>query len=415
LWPISVLRNRRPPCARQVLVRRIDAAGRGAPGTFIKQSDARTSRESVSMSKLFSPLELGGIQIDNRVTVSPMCQYSARDGTSNEWHLQHLMSLSLSGAGLLTLEATHVLPEGRITHGCAGLWSDDNEQALRRIVAACRAVSPIKLGIQLAHAGRKGSSQRPWEGRGALGASEMPWGTLAPSAIPFAPGWHVPSALDQAGMDRIRDAFVAAARRAAAIGFDLVELHSAHGYLLNEFLSPLSNRREDDYGGSLVNRMRFPLEVFAAVREVWPRDRALGARIPGSDYVAGAWGADDAVAYARELKVRGCDFVTVSGGGVVHDAKVPVGPGYQVPFAQRVHAAVSIPTGAVGLITRARQAEAILVEGRADYVAIARAFLFNPRWGWHAAIELGDEAKFAVQYERCHPKAWPPAAELLSA
>jgi len=364
------------------------------------------------MSKLFSPLKLGGVQIDNRVTVSPMCQYSSHDGTANDWHLQHLMSLSLSGAGLLTLEATHVSADGRITPGCAGLWSDENEQALKRVVDACRAVSPIKLGIQLAHAGRKGSAQRPWEGRGALSPAEGAWATFAPSAVPLAPSWHTPKALDRAGMVRIRDAFATSANRALNIGFDLIELHSAHGYLLNEFLSPLANQRTDAFGGSLENRMRFPLEVFEAVRAVWPKGHALGVRIPGSDYVPGAWGPADGAAYARALKERGCDFVTVSGGGVVLDAKVPTGPGYQAPFAEIVKRETDIVTGAVGLITEARQAEALLAEGKADYVAIARAFLFNPRWAWHAAIELGDDIKFVAQYERCHPKLWPPAAQL---
>ena len=303
------------------------------------------------MSKLFSPLQLGGIEIANRVTISPMCQYSARDGTANDWHLQHLMSLSLSGAGLLTLEATHVTPQGRITHGCAGLWSDENERALQHIVTACRSVSPIKLGIQLAHAGRKGSAQRPWEGRNALPPGDGAWQTVAPSAIALGSGWHTPQALDRAGMLAVRDAFAASAGRALAVGFDLIELHSAHGYLLNEFLSPLANRREDDYGGSLANRMRFPLEVFEAVRAVWPASRALGARIPGSDYVEGGWEPADAAAYARALKERGCDFVTVSGGGVVLDAKVPVSPGYQVPFAETVKREVGVTTGAAGLIT----------------------------------------------------------------
>jgi 2,4-dienoyl-CoA reductase-like NADH-dependent reductase (Old Yellow Enzyme family) len=364
------------------------------------------------MSLLFSPLALGGIEISNRITVSPMCQYSAHDGTCNDWHLQHLMGLSLSGAGLLTLEATHVTAQGRISPGCAGLWSDANEGALARIVQACRSVSPIKLGIQLAHAGRKASSQRPWEGRGPLSAAEGAWETIAPSALALAPGWHTPTALDETGMAAVRDAFVASARRALRIGFDLIEMHSAHGYLLNEFLSPLANRRSDAYGGSLAHRMRFPLEVFEAVRAVWPRDRALGARIPGSDYVPGAWSPEDAVVYARELQARGCDFVTVSGGGVVLDASVPTGPGYQVPFAEAVKRATGMVTGAVGLITEPQQAEAILTEGRADYVAIARGFLFDPRWAWHAAIELGAQAHYAPQYERCHPRAWPPARAL---
>ncbi|RPI45533.1 MAG: NADH:flavin oxidoreductase/NADH oxidase [Betaproteobacteria bacterium] len=367
------------------------------------------------MSKLFSPLTIGGIEVSNRVTVSPMCQYSAHDGMTSDWHLQHLLSLALSGAGLVTFEATHVAPEGRITPGCAGLWSDESEAALKRIVDACRTYAPAKLGVQLAHAGRKGSARRPWEGGSSLSPAEGAWQTVAPSAIPLAPGWHTPSGLDARGMAMVRDAFVASAKRALRIGFDLIEMHSAHGYLLNEFLSPLANHRIDQYGGSLENRMRFPLEVFEAVRAVWPRDRALGARIPGSDYVDGAWAVEDAIAYSRALQSRGCDFVTVSGGGVVLDAKVPVGPGYQVPFARAVKAATGMITGAVGLITQARQAEAILVEGRADYVAIARAFLFNPRWPWHAALELGDEIRFAPQYARCHPSAWPPAATLIGA
>lgn len=367
------------------------------------------------MSRLFSPLAVGGVEITNRVTVSPMCQYSAVDGTTTNWHLQHLMSLALSGAGLVTFEATHVSPEGRITWGCAGLYSDENERALKRLVEECRSVSPAKLSLQLAHAGRKGSAQRPWEGRNALAQDNGAWQTFAPSALPLAPGWHTPTSLDRAGMVRIREAFATSAKRALNCGFDAVELHSAHGYLLCEFLSPLANQRTDEFGGTLENRLRFPLEVFEAVRAVWPRDRALGARIPGSDYVPGAWGPHDGVAYARALKARGCDFVTVSGGGVVLDAKVPVAPGYQAPFAEAVKREVGIVTGAVGLITEARQAEAIIADGRADYVAIARAFLFNPRWAWHAAIELGDDIKFAPQYERCHPKAWPPAQSLAGA
>lgn len=361
------------------------------------------------MSKLFSPLAMGGIEIPNRVTVSPMCQYSARDGSMTDWHMQHLMGLALSGAGLLTVEATAVCPEGRITAGCTGLWSDENEAAMKRVVDACRGVSPAKLSLQLAHAGRKASAQRPWEGGKALSAAEGAWQTVAPSALPLAAGWPTPLALDEVGMARIRDAFVASARRALRLGFDMIEMHSAHGYLLNEFLSPLTNRRSDRYGGSIENRMRFPLEVFEAVRAVWPRERALGARIPGSDFVDGAWGPQDAVVYARALKAAGCDFVTVSGGGVVLDAKVPIGPGYQVPFAQAVREATGMITGAVGLISEPRQAEAILQEGRADYVALARAFLFNPRWALHAALVLGDEARFAPQYARAHPALYPPA------
>ena len=361
------------------------------------------------MSKLFSPLRIGGVEVANRVGVSPMCQYSARDGCMTDWHLQHLMSMALSGAGHVTVEATHILPEGRITLGCVGLWSDENETAMKRVLDACRSISSAKFSVQLAHAGRKGSAQRPWQGGRALSSAEGAWQTVAPSDVPLAPGWHTPMALDDVGMRRVRDAFVAAAKRALRLGFDMVEMHSAHGYLLNEFLSPLTNRRSDHYGGSLENRLRFPVEVFEAVRAVWPSGRALGARIPGSDYVDGAWGPQDAVIYARALQASGCDFVTMSGGGVVLDAKVPTGPGYQVPFAQAVRDATGMVTGAVGLISEPRQAEAILQENRADYVAIARAFLFNPRWALHAALTLGDDAVFAPQYARGHPSLYAPA------
>ena len=362
-------------------------------------------------SRLFAPLKIGALEIANRITVSPMCQYSAIDGTMNEWHLQHLPNMALSGAGLVITEATHVTAQGRITPGCAGLYSDANEQAMAQVVRVCRSLSPAKLGIQLAHAGRKASAQRPWEGGKALSAEQGAWPTLAPSALALAPDWPVPKALDRAGMDEVKRAFVDSARRALRAGFDLIEVHSAHGYLLNEFLSPLANKREDEYGGSLENRMRYPLEVFKAMREAWPK--ALGARIPGSDYVEGAWGPDDAVVYARELKKLGCDYVTVSGGGVVLDAKVPVGPAYQAPFAERVKRDTGIVTGSVGMITEPRQAENLIAEGKVDFVAIARGLLFNPRWGWHAAVALGAEAAYPPQYARCAPKLWPPAAQVV--
>ena len=359
------------------------------------------------MSKLFEPLAIGPMTLANRVTVAPMCQYSAVDGSMNDWHLQHLGSLALSGASMLVIEATGVTPEGRITHGCTGLYSDANEAAMKRVVDFIRTVSPIRLGIQLAHAGRKASAQRPWEGRGPLMGDDE-WLTVAPSAVPLAAGWHTPRALDRAGMSSVRDAFVSAAKRSLRLGLDFVELHSTHGYLLSEFLSPLSNRREDDYGGSVENRMRFPLEVVRAVREAWPRDRALGAKISGTDFAEGGWTGDDAVVYARELKRAGCDYVTVSGGGVVLDAKVPAGPGYQVPYAERVRRESGITTGAVGLISDARQAEEIVASGRADFVSLARAMLFDPRWPWHAAAALGADVKYPPQYERAHPKAWAP-------
>jgi 2,4-dienoyl-CoA reductase-like NADH-dependent reductase (Old Yellow Enzyme family) len=282
---------------------------------------------------------------------------------------------------------------------------------MKRVVDFVRTISPIAVGVQIGHAGRKASAQRPWEGRGALVEGEGAWQTIAPSAIPLAAGWHTPHALDRAGMNAVRDAFAASARRALRIGLDFVELHSTHGYLLSEFLSPLSNRREDEYGGSLENRMRFPLEVAAAVRDAWPRDKALGAKISGTDFADGGWTVEDAVAYARELKKRGLDYVTVSGGGVVLDARVPTGPGYQVPYAERVKREVGITTGAVGLISDPHQAEEIIASGKADFVSLARGMLFDPRWPWHAALALGAEIKYPPQYDRVSPKSWPPAKE----
>jgi 2,4-dienoyl-CoA reductase-like NADH-dependent reductase (Old Yellow Enzyme family) len=361
-------------------------------------------------SQLFTPLSIGHMELPNRITVAAMCQYSASEGSMTDWHMQHLGTLSLSGAAMLVIEATGVTAQGRISLGCTGLYSDANEAAMKRVVDFVRAISPIRLGVQLAHAGRKASAQRPWEGRGALKSGEGAWDTIAPSAIRLADGWPAPAALDRAGMDAVRDAFVASARRAARMGFDFVELHSTHGYLLSEFLSPLANKRTDEFGGSLQNRMRFPLAVIRAVRDAWPRDKALGAKISGTDFAPGGWTPDDAVVYARELKALGYDYVTVSGGGIVLDAKVPVAPGYQVPYAERVRRESGISTGSVGLISDPDQAEEIVASGKADFVSLARAMLFDPRWPWHAAVALGAEMKYPPQYERCHPKAWPPGS-----
>lgn len=360
---------------------------------------------------LFTKLPLGPRELTNRVTVAPMCQYSAIAGSMTDWHMQHLGSLALSGASMLMIEATGVTPEGRITHGCTGLYSDENEASFKPVVDFIRSVSTVVLGVQIGHAGRKASAQRPWEGRGPLGPAEEPWETLAPSPIPLAPGWPTPTALDRAGMTRVREAFVASTQRALRLGLDAVELHSTHGYLLSEFLSPLSNRREDEYGGSLENRMRFPLEIACAVRDAWPRDKVLGAKISGTDFAEGGWTVDEAVVYARELKSAGLDYVTVSGGGVVLDAKVPATAGYQVPYAERVKRESGITTGAVGLITEARQAEEIVASGKADFIALARVMLFDPRWPWHAAVALGADVKYPPQYERVHPKAWLPGRE----
>lgn len=364
------------------------------------------------MSKLFSPLQIGKHTLPNRITVAPMCQYSAVDGSMTDWHLMHVGNLALSGASMLVIEATGIVPEGRITPQCVGLYSDANEAAMARVVTFARSVSPVVLGVQLGHAGRKASSHSPWKGRGALGAGDGAWTTEAPSAVALATDWPVPHALGKADMDRLKQAAVAAVKRAARIGLDFVEMHSTHGYLFSEFLSPLSNKRTDAYGGSLENRMRWPLEVFRAMREAWPADRFIGAKISGTDFAEGGWTPDEAVIYAGELKNAGAAYVTVSGGGVVLDAKVPVGPGYQVQFAQRVKAETGITTGAVGLITDPLQAEDIIAAGKADFISLARALLFNPRWPQHAAVALGAEAFYPPQYERGAPKLWPPGKTL---
>ncbi|MDX6750985.1 NADH:flavin oxidoreductase/NADH oxidase [Geminicoccaceae bacterium 1502E] len=361
------------------------------------------------MTLLFSPASLRGIELPNRIVVSPMCQYTAENGSANDWHLMHLGQLSMGAGGLLFTEATHVSPEGRITPGCLGLWSDENEQALDRVLSFCRRYGVAKLGIQLAHAGRKASTRRPLDGGAPLPPEEGAWTTVAPSALPFGDGWHVPKAADEADLEKIRGDFVAAARRAARLGIDVAELHMAHGYLMHEFLSPISNRRGDAYGGSLENRMRLPLEIFELVREVWPADRPLGVRVSASDWVDGGWSVEETVAFARELRERGCDFMDVSSGGNDPRQKIELKPGYQVEFARRVRSEAGLPVMAVGLITEARQAEAILAEECADFVALARGVMDDPRWAWHAARELGAETEYPAQYIRAHPKHWPGA------
>jgi 2,4-dienoyl-CoA reductase-like NADH-dependent reductase (Old Yellow Enzyme family) len=347
-------------------------------------------------AKLFTPVEIGGVTLANRIVVSPMCQYTAVDGSAQAWHHVHYGMLSMSGAGLLCVEATHVEREGRITHGCLGLYSDDNEQALKPVVDWARAWMPhVKLGIQLGHAGRKASAQRPWKGGGPLGqadAPDTPWTTYSASAIPFDAKWHTPLELDTVGLTRIKRAFVAAVERAARLGFDLVELHGAHGYLLNQFLSPLSNRRSDEYGGTMQKRRRFPLEVFEACRAAWPRDKAMGIRLSSVEWVEGGLTLEDTIETARQLKALGCDFVDASSGGNAAHQKIPLGPGYQVAFAARIRKEVGIKTWAVGLITEPEQAERIVARGEADFTAHARSFLIDPRWGWNAARALGVEA-----------------------
>src|ERR1700730_2547947 len=361
-------------------------------------------------SALFSPIKLADLTLPNRIVVSPMCQYSANDGVANDWHLTHLGMLANSGAGLLVVEATHVERHGRITHGCLGLYSDACEDALAHIVAHCRRTGTAKLGIQLAHAGRKASSQRPWEGAKALGPNEDPWPTIAPSAVPFGPGWHTPRAMNEEDMARVRKAFVDGAKRAVRVGFDAIELHLAHGYLLHSFVSPLSNKRNDAYGGSLDGRMRFSLDAAKAVRAAVPREMPLGARIPGSDWLDGGLTAADAVTLAKALKAAGLDYVDVSSGNVSVDSRAPSDPGFNVPLAEPVRREAGIATRVVGMIAGAKQAEDIVASGKADMVAMARAFLDDPHWGWHAAQTLGAEVTRPPQYARTAPKLWPGTA-----
>jgi 2,4-dienoyl-CoA reductase-like NADH-dependent reductase (Old Yellow Enzyme family) len=357
-------------------------------------------------AELFTPIQLGGITLPNRIVISPMCQYSADDGSMTDWHLVHLGHLAYSGAGLLMVEATHVSREGRITHGCTGLYSDHNEAAMARVIQACRRLTKNPIGVQVGHAGRKASAQVPWEGRQWLQSHQSPWQTVAPSPIAHGEGWHVPRELSQDELRRLIDDFVSAAARAQRIGFDVFEFHSAHGYLLHQFLSPLSNKRSDAYG---KERMKFPLEVARAVRETWPKEKALGARISGNDWVEGGLGPQDAVAYARELKGIGFDYVCVSSGALVANARIPVVPGYQLPFAEAVKTAVDIRVRAVGMIVDPDQAEEVVASGQADMVAMARAFLDNPRWVWHAAERFGVRVDYPPQYDRTRADAWPGA------
>jgi 2,4-dienoyl-CoA reductase-like NADH-dependent reductase (Old Yellow Enzyme family) len=361
------------------------------------------------MSMLFSPLRLRGLALENRIVAAPMCQYSADDGSATDWHIQHLGMLSHSGAALVVIEATAVEREGRITLGCLGLYSDENERALKRVVDSVRRYAKTPIGIQLAHAGRKASVARPWEGGKPLKPEDGAWPTVGPSAVPFDEGWHTPKALSLGEIDRIVGSFVRAAERAERIGLDEVELHCAHGYLMAAFLSPIANRREDEYGGSLENRMRLVLRVAEAVRAVWPKDKPMGARITGTDWLDGGFTTDEAVVLARELKARGCDFICVSSGGVAGKVRVPLSPGYQLPAAARIRREGNVTTRGVGLIVTPRQAEAALAEEQADMIALARAMLDDPRWGWHAAEALGGTASYPPQYERVRASAWPGA------
>src|SRR5476649_2324418 len=325
------------------------------------------------MSALFSPFTLRGVTLPNRIVVSPMCQYSAERGEATAWHMIHLGHLALSGAGMLCLEATSVEPDGRITPGDLGLWDDVTEAALKPVIDAIRKYSHIAITMQISHAGRKASSAVPWEGGQLIAVSEGGWMPSAPSAIPHKEGETPPLALDAAGLIRIREAFVATAKRAARLGLDALEVHAAHGYLLHQFLSPLANQRTDEYGGSLENRMRFPLEVFDAVRAAFPADKPVGLRVSASDWVPDGWDIDSSVEFTKALKARGAAAIHVSSGGVSPQQKITLGAGYQVPYAQRIKEATGVNTMGVGLITDPQHAEEIIESGEADLVALARA------------------------------------------
>ncbi len=359
------------------------------------------------MSKLFSPLSLRGVTLRNRIGVSPMCQYSSTSGFADDWHLVHLGGFATGGAGLVCTEAAAVVPEGRISPQDLGIWDDAHIDMLRRITRFIEAQNAV-AGIQLAHAGRKASTRRPWDGGGTVLPPEGGWvNVMAPSAVAFSDQYPHPNALSADGIAAVVTAFANAAARAVTAGFRVIELHAAHGYLLHEFLSPLSNHREDAYGGSLENRARLCLEVAAAVRVVMPDELALFVRISATDWTEGGWTVEESVQLAQWLKRVGVDLIDVSTGGNVHGARIALGPGYQVPFARQVREGASMPTAAVGMITDASQAEAIIANGDADVVLLARELLRQPHWPLLAAHTLGAAVSWPVQYERAHP-AGPP-------
>ena len=351
------------------------------------------------MSSLFSTFRLKGVEFRNRVFVSPMCQYSSRDGMPDAWHLVQLGSRAVGGAGLVMVEATGVSPEGRISPGDTGIWSDEHAEAFRPIASFIKSQGAAP-GIQLAHAGRKASTDLPWRGGKPLKESEGAWETLAPSALPFDEGHTVPREMSVDDIEDVTVQFADAARRSLDAGFEVIEIHMAHGYLLHEFLSPLSNRREDEYGGSLEARTRFPLKVAEAVRGVCPASLPLFVRISATDWAEGGWDLQQSIQFSRRLKELGVDLIDCSSGGLVPGARIPVGPGYQTPFAAAIRREAGLATGAVGMITEAEQAEQIISSGEADVVFLARAMLRDPYWPLHAAKALGARAASPVQYGR---------------
>ena len=358
----------------------------------------------MSHPTLFTPIQVGNLKLANRIVIAPMAQYSAEEGQMSDWHLMHLGHLAISGAAALTIEGTAVTPEGRTSYGDVGLYSDACEVSMARVLQSVRRWSDTPVGIQLNHAGRKGSRQKLWDGGAQIPSGHANgWSTYGPSPVAFAAGETPPTSLDRNGLAAIRDAFAAAARRASRLGLNFIQILGGHGYLLHQFLSPLSNHRDDEYGGSLENRMRFPLEVFEAVRDAFSPDRPVTMRVSATDWAEGGWSLQDAIAFVQALEARGCAAINVSSGGSIPAAQIPVGPGYQVPFARAVKRATTLPVVAVGMITEFEQAESVLSAGDADLIALARAVLFDPRWPWHAAAHFGAQVKAPKQYLRSQP------------
>jgi 2,4-dienoyl-CoA reductase-like NADH-dependent reductase (Old Yellow Enzyme family) len=353
----------------------------------------------MNQTRLFSPLKLRSIELKNRIAVSPMCMYSAVNGVPNDWHMVHLGSRAVGGAGLVIVEATGVRADGRISPGCLGLWNQEQLEKFKPIVQFIKNQGTV-AGIQLAHAGRKASTDIAWKGGKPLTPEQGSWATVAPSALPFGEGWHTPHELTGSEIKQLLKDYLHSTELALKAGFQLIELHMAHGYLMHEFLSPLSNHRTDNYGGSLENRMRFPLEVAKAIRQAWPEELPLIVRISATDWVENGWDLEQSIHFAKELKKIGVDLIDCSSGGNVPKAKIPVGPGYQVPLAEGVRAGAEIATGAVGMITDPHNAEEILQSGKADLILMAREMLRDPYWPLHAAKKLGVDVTWPAQYGR---------------
>jgi 2,4-dienoyl-CoA reductase-like NADH-dependent reductase (Old Yellow Enzyme family) len=358
----------------------------------------------MSSPLLFTPTQVGNLKLVNRIVIAPMAQYSAEDGQMNDWHLMHLGQLANSGAAALTIEGAAVSPEGRTTYADVGLYSDESEASMARVLRSVRQWSDIPIGIQLSHAGRKGSRQKMWDGSAQIPPDQLSgWQTYAPSPISFSATDIPPVTLDREGLAAVRNDFANAARRASRLGLDFIQILGGHGYLIHQFLSPLSNHRDDEYGGSLENRMRFPLEVFEAVRDTFTHERPVTMRVSATDWADGGWSVEETIAFVKALEAKGCAAINVSSGALIPSAQIPIGPGFQLPLARAVRQATTLPVVAVGLITEFEQAESILRSGDADLIALARAILYDPRWPWHAAAHFGTQIRAPKQYLRSQP------------